>query len=240
MLPRVVPLAILLSTLVCLTACLPREGRNSDCIWPDEPLAAKTLRPSDRGYAEHLRQDVEFAQELAIEHMDAEFGPRATKPRPQQTANQVLLTCLGSLGGQIAKTHNIPPNELAPYFDRRNPVIDAAMILPFLLLYALLATLFAGWLLRRYPPHDGIATTLTMGVLSAFVFGVGGLLAGEEWSGLMENFRVGNGHLSYRLDRLPWVRHRIEFFVLCLALFCIAVLARYALARRKTYFGTVK
>jgi hypothetical protein len=40
-----------------------------------------------------------------------------------------------------------------------------------------------------------------------------GMMLGEVWSILMEVLRVGNGHLSYRTDRIPWVQHRVAAFV---------------------------
>ncbi|MGP0074655.1 MAG: hypothetical protein ACLPWF_22315 [Bryobacteraceae bacterium] len=210
---------------VFLTGCVRREGRNPDCRWPEDHAAA--LGPNQRGYADHLRGDVEFAEELAIEHMDAQFGPRSNKPRPQQTASQVLNTCLSSLVVEIAKTHNISPYEVVKYFGRRSLAVDAAVVLPYLALFVFFAAVLVGRLLRRYPPGDAWTVLLVIAILSSLVLAAAGVMVGEQWSGLAENIRVGNGHISYRLDRLPWVRHRLQFFVVCLALFWIAALARY-------------
>jgi hypothetical protein len=44
-------------------------------------------------------------------------------------------------------------------------------------------------------------------------------MLGQQWSTLVENVRVGTGHLSYRVNRLPWARHQMSFFVLCVVLF---------------------
>jgi hypothetical protein len=53
------------------------------------------------------------------------------------------------------------------------------------------------------------------------------MLVGEEWSILAESIRVNTKHLSYRVDRLPWVRHQIGFCFLCVVLFWGAAVARF-------------
>ena len=54
------------------------------------------------------------------------------------------------------------------------------------------------------------------------VFAAGGTLVGEMWSWLAESNRIGNGHMSYRVQRLPWVRHRTELFAGALIVFLLA------------------
>ena len=124
-----------------------------------------------------------------------------------------MNTCRDSLLKQISTSHNVPPKEVVQFFGRRSLAIDLAVILPFLLLYGLLATLLAGRLRRRYPPEDSMTVALAMALFCSLVFGVGGLLLGEEWSLTAESLRVGTGHLSYRVDRLPWAHHRIGLYL---------------------------
>jgi hypothetical protein len=218
--------AIVLLAAISLSGCVRRSGRNSDCKWPEEP-DARTLSPNQRGYARQLTDDVEFAEELAVEYMDAHHGPRSGEFKSQQAASQALNTCLGTLIEQIAKSHNVPPREVAKFFGRRSLAIDLAMILPFLLLYVFLAVMLAGKLRRRYPPADGWSVALIMVILSSLALGVVGTMLGEQWSTFLENIRIGTGHLSYRVDRLPWVRHRISFFVLCVAVFWGVAVVRF-------------
>ena len=214
------------------TGCVRREGRNSECIWPEEP-SARTLDPSRGGDARHLREDVEFAEELAVEYMDAQRRSQSGQLKAGRSPSEVMNTCRNSLLKQISTSHNVPPREVVQFFGRRSLAIDLAIILPFLLLYGLLATLLAGWLRRRYPPEDGMTAALAMALFCSLVFGIGGLLLGEGWSGTAESLRVGTGHLSYRVDRLPWARHRIGFFVLCVALFWLAAAVRFRVRQRR-------
>jgi hypothetical protein len=90
--PHRVATALVLLASISLTGCVRRDGRNSDCQWREEP-DAKALAPNQRGYASHLRKDVEFAEELAVEYMDAHHRPRSGKFKSQQAASQALNTC---------------------------------------------------------------------------------------------------------------------------------------------------
>ena len=54
---------------------------------------------------------------------------------------------------------------------------------------------------------------VVMTALAALAVSVVGVLAGELWSLMLEDRRVGNGHLSYRVDRIPWTQHRLGFFL---------------------------
>lgn len=228
------PFLAVLGLVISITSigCVRRVGRNSECIWPEEP-SARTLDPSRRDDARHLREDVEFAEELAVRYMDAGRRSQSGKLKPGLPPSQVMNTCRDSLLKQISTSHNVPPKEVIQFFGRRSLGIDLAVILPFLLLYGLLATLLAGWLRHHYPPEDSMTAALAMALFCSLVFGVGGLLLGEEWSLTAESFRVGTGHLSYRVDRLPWAQHRIGFFVLCVAIFWSAAAVRFRARQRR-------
>jgi hypothetical protein len=69
-------------------------------------------------------------------------------------------------------------------------------------------------------------------VFASLIFGVAGMMLGQQWSMLMENLRVGNGHLSYRVGRLPWMRHQIDFLVLCIVIFWGVAIAQFSAHRR--------
>ena len=109
--PHNLSAAIALLISVGLTGCVRRDGRNSDCKWPAE-LDAKPLHANQPDYAQHLSEDAEFAEELAIRYMDAHHGPRSGKFESQQAAGQAKNRCLGALFGEIGKSHDIPPGEV--------------------------------------------------------------------------------------------------------------------------------
>jgi hypothetical protein len=130
---------------IASTGCVRREGRNSECIWPQE-AGARTLDVSRPGDSWHLREDVELAEELAIRYMDAQRRSPSRQFNSGQPPGQVMNTCRDSLLKQVSTSHNVPPKAMLQFFGRRSLAIDVTVILPFLLLYGLLAALLAGWL----------------------------------------------------------------------------------------------
>lgn len=61
---------------------------------------------------------------------------------------------------------------------------------------------------------------------------IGSTMVGEMWSWLAEGYRVGNEHMTYRVHRLWWVRHRGEMFAISALIFALAVLGTGLRARR--------
>ena len=216
----------LLSLLIVLAGCVRRDGRNTDCQFPAEPNP-KTLDVTHPGDVPHLRADVEFADELAIEYLDAGRWQKSADPKAPQNRNQALNTCLSSLADEIGRIHNLPPKSLLSVFGQRSLAVDTAINLPFFVLFGFAAWLIAGMILRRYPPSEGWLTTLIFFTLATLVVGVVAMAIAQQWSLLAENLRVGNGHLSYRVDRVPFERHPIPLFAACVVLFWVAAAVRY-------------
>ena len=75
---------------------------------------------------------------------------------------------------------------------------------------------------------------MVMVLLLSVVFAGAGMLLGDVWCDVAETYRIGNSHMSYRLNRLLWPRHRAEFFVgLLLAFWLVAtVTARKVSSQR--------
>src|SRR5690242_16397195 len=139
-------LLVALAISLAYTGCVRRQGRNSDCIWPE--VNARPLDPSRRGDAGHLREDVELAEDLAVRYMDAQLRSQSAQLRPGRAPGEVTNTCRNSLLKQISTSHNVSPREVVQFFGRRSLASDFIVILPFFLLYALLAIMLAGWLLH--------------------------------------------------------------------------------------------
>lgn len=214
----------ILIAVIGLTGCVRRDGRNSNCKWPGEP-EAKTLDINQPGDGQHLRGDVEFAEELAIEYMDVHHGPR-----DPQSASEAKNRCMGILLREIGKAHGITAEEAFKFFGHRSMAVDVGMNLPFVLLYGLGADIMVRRLRRRYPRGEGWIALGVVVVLCSLAFGLGGLLMGGMWSGAAESLRVGSGHLSNREFRLPWNQHRGEIFALLVAVFVGIAAIRYRAA----------
>jgi hypothetical protein len=170
----------------------------------------------------HLRGDIEFAEELAIEHVDAHRGPRS-----QKSASEDLNTCLAALLEQIARSHGVSRTEIIENFGHPSIAIAIGEQLPFVLLYLFLSAVLVKRVFRRYPPEDGLAVRLVMILLSSLAAGIGGLLSGVQLAQLIEAIRVGNGHMSYRADRIPWAHYQASLFGLYFVLFWTSVAVRF-------------
>jgi hypothetical protein len=212
---------VILIAMIGLTGCVRRDGRNSDCKWPSHPQA-KTFQLNQPGYQQHLREDVEFAEELAIRYMDVHYGPR-----DPQAAGQAMNRCLGILLGEIGNDHGITAKEAFKFFGQRSMAVDIGINLPFILLYGLAGDILIRRLRRRYPPgEDWIALGVVI-VFYTLAFGFGGLLLGGMWSNAVESLRVGSGHLSNRALRLPWNRHQGEILAFLVVMFVGIAAVRY-------------
>lgn len=127
------------------------------------------LHRDQRGYATHLRADVEYAQELAVESMDAHYGPRSGNFKSHEVASQALNACLATLIEQIAESHHVPLKEVVNFVGRRSLAIDIAMTLPFVLLYGWLAAGVMNKLRDRYPLEDSRIVAVVMFLFASLV-----------------------------------------------------------------------
>lgn len=206
--------------LLCAAGCVRRDGRNSDCRWPAETAS----RPAD---ARHLSADAEFAEDLAIRYADTHYGLRTPYYVSAEAYDAARDRCMTALLEQAAKEHGIPTADVAASLGRNRAGIDIAVNLPFALLYGFLAAAVARMMWRRYPPAEhGWIPGAIMALFLSLVFAGGCTMFGELWSWVVETYRIGNDHMSYRAQRLPWVRHRPGLFAGALFVFWVAATAR--------------
>jgi len=196
--------------------CVRRDGRNSDCRWPAE-TSNHSADP------QHMSADAEFAEDLAIRYADTHFGPRS--PNPSEEYGAERDRCMGKLFQEIGKQHGVPVEQVSSSLGHNRAYIDVAEILPFAPLYGLAAVIIARMNWRRYSPDEyGWTPGITMALFVSLVLAAGSTMLGEVWIWVVEGFRVGNGHMSYRGDRLFWARHRFELFAAALLIFWLAAI----------------
>jgi len=87
----------------------------------------------------------------------------------------------------------------------------------------------ARWLCRNFPLDGGsdsiVALVITM--VASLLVSFLGVLVGEWYSITIEMIRVGNGHLSYRTQRIPWTQHHFGIFLSGVVLFLLVSGLRY-------------
>ena len=200
---------LLLATIgfsLCAAGCVRREGRNSDCKWPPETVAGPLT-------ARHLSEDAEFAEDLAIRYADVHHGLRT----PYYVSGEDYVAnrdrCKAMLFGEIADQHHVPVERVYDSLGQNRAYIDLAINLPFALIYCLVVAAVARAVWRRYPPAEsGWLPGATMILFLSVAFSIAFIMVGDIWARIAETYRVGNGHMSYRADRLLWVRHQPALF----------------------------
>ena len=207
-------LVVLMLFFLGAAGCVRRDGRNLDCRWPGETF-------NHSRSARHLSADAEFAEDLAIRYADSHFGPRS--PNPSEEYGAERDRCMRKLFEEIAKQHGVSVEQVSRSLGRNRAYIDVAEAVPFALLYSLAAVIVARMNWHRYSPDEhGWTPGITMALFVSLMLAAGSKMLGEVWIWIAEGLRVGNGHMSYRGDRLFWAKHRFELFAVALIIFWVA------------------
>ena len=187
-----------------------------NCVWsePDH----RTLNLATSADRSHLRFDAVTAEDMAIRWADQHAGHRPEWDEQCQACMETLFTGL-------AKNHSVDVATVRRYSRERDIVLDAAVIVGFAVIYAGVAYLVAGRIRRRFPPGEPgfwvMALTMSAG------FSLIGLLIGMFGSIIVEELRIGSGHLSFRMNRIPFRAHWLIFFAGGVIIFILASLLRY-------------
>ncbi|MGC2186191.1 MAG: hypothetical protein WA637_23175 [Terriglobales bacterium] len=88
---------------------------------------------------------------------------------------------------EIGKEHGVPAEVVAGSLGRNRAYIDIAEVLPFALLYGVIAIVAARIIWRRYrPAEDGWAPGITMALFVSLALAAGGTMLGEVWNWFVE------------------------------------------------------
>lgn len=197
------------------SGCILRPGMNSDCVWPSEKRRTLNLQePADR---EHLVLDAELIEELVDRYR---FHPAA-----EQRA------CEDRLRAAVAAIHSVQAMDMASASaDVSNRGLDLPVRLPVGGLFILSVAFVVRRVERRF---TGEALPLALGLIAASILLPGLFLwIGEFWTSVLQMIRVGSHHVGGRVDRLPWLQHQPQSFVVGVGLFWVIALVRWARGRR--------
>jgi hypothetical protein len=132
---------------------------------------------------------------------------------------------MATLFERISQRHAIDVGTVRHYAQRRDVIFDAAVLLAFAFAYVVMAYQLAGVVTRRFSDDERFALAVAMIIMSATAVFVA-RLAGDVWSIGAEVLRVGNGHLSYRTERLPWRQCRTSIIAATLGVFWLVAAVR--------------
>ena len=208
---------LLLTATVILTGCV-RPGDHPispNCVWSETDRRSLDLtKLSDR---RHLRSDAVTAEDMAIRWADKHFGHR-----PEW--DERCAECVETLFQGVANHHGLDIALVRQYSQDRDVFADAPVLVSFGIVYIFAVYLLMGRIIRRFPPGEPGFSIMT----SAMAVGVSlvGVLVGGLWSIVIEEFRLNSGHLSYRMNRIPFRSHWVMLFICCFLVFGLVALIR--------------
>ncbi len=213
---------LLLLLPAALVGCTGGKRIGSNCEWHDETVRWLDLRSQTQ--QRHLSDDAFVAEDLAIRYADSLGGPhRLGWDEYHQTRDQ----CMAALFNVIANNHHVTPGQVRQSLGHRRGRLDLVVVLSFIALYyGVVGRGIASWVHRCFPAGRKWLALAAVSISSVTVSSFG-VAIGELWSGALEALRVGNGHLSYRVSRIPWNAHRLDIFIVGVILFLLIALLRY-------------
>jgi hypothetical protein len=140
---------------------------------------------------------------------------------------------MATLFVRISRRHAIDVSTVREYAEQRDVIFDAAVLLVFAFAYVVIAYQLVGVVMRRFSGDERfglVAAVIFLSVMTVFV----AMLVGDIWSIAAEVLRVGNGHLSYRTERLPWRQYRTSIIATALSVFWLVAAVRIQTRRGQT------
>ena len=201
-------LTISLLTLAFLAGCTRPSQPGIGCEWHEY-----------QGEKRPHREDAEIAEDTAIRYADAHAGLRTGRYEGPELYVATREKCMEVLFAAIAKNHGVPLEKVRQASFERPVLFNACVILAFTLLYGLVAIVIARMVRRRVELEDGVSIVMTVSLIASLLVSGAGAMAGDIWSISAETYRLGNGHLSYRTNQVPWIRCRLWFFFGGLAIY---------------------
>jgi len=175
--------------------CIPRDRVNKTCEWTgDTGFPIDSRNPA---HQEHLVEDAQLAEELAIRYADAEFGRRFGVEHHGGLIDDGRLRrdCLSRMFHTIEENHGVTSEQIRVARGQRNRTFDLAVGLLFLPLYSLGVAIVCRWLCRRFSSNERYAGLVATGLASIAVTLVA-LQCLRLWAAVWEVVRVGNGHMT--------------------------------------------
>ena len=161
-----------------------------------------------------LRRDAEVAEHLAIRYADAHSGPHSGNFESMAEYGRVKDQQMAEMFKTVAARYGVSENQVRESLTRRPVGVDLLVMLSFAAFYAWVADI----IVRR--------TSIVMTAYASVVLSGVAVLVVETGAMFVESVRLGTGHLSYRLERVPWSHHRLVLFIAALALCWLVAMFR--------------
>jgi hypothetical protein len=133
---------------------------------------------------------------------------------------------MATLFAAAASTHGVDAQQVRDLLGQRPLELDLSVVLSFAILYALVSNIIVSGILGRFPVDQPTPAVIAFLIIAPVLSACAGLAFGL-WAGTIEMVRLGNMHMSYRVDRLPFSQHPFGLFVSGAVLFWATVAFRY-------------
>jgi hypothetical protein len=192
---------------------------------------AISVHPSEPITPRQLTHDAEFVEDLGIRYADARFGPRSGHFESMEGYGRRRDACIAQLFQLVARNDAVTDNQVRASLTHRPIEFDLAVVLSFLIIYSWLANALSFQIWHSQAQDDVERRAKIISVYAAILLGLTFVMLGEAWCDTMETIRLGNGHESYRGERVPWVHHYYLEYVGGAAIFCGAIMLHRRAAR---------
>ena len=223
------PVSALLLLTACGSGCAALADRSAPCDWTNEPAATLDLRNASQ--RRHLAGDALAAEDVAIRYADARRGHRSGNYDGAAAYRDARERCMAALFETIASRHGVTVPQVHAALGNRNTLSDFIVVASFYLVYVYGAARVAGWLVRSLD-FDARWPVVVATLVASVPMSLAGVLSGALWSGVIEMIRIGNDHLSYRAERIPWDRHWTAILLACAGTFTLTAFVEYRRHRR--------
>jgi hypothetical protein len=177
--------------------------------------AARPLNPSRWIDRQHLRNDVEFAEEIGVR-----FGDSRRKAEGRDGEHLRQRECTDALLAAVAIRHNVAIEDLSAMRGERPVAVDAILLIVFGAVFVWFTSMVVDQLSSRLSDLQPWIWQLSVVVLALATAGAG-LVALNLLATTLEIARLWDGHMSYRAGRLPWERHFEWVLAAGFTTFCI-------------------
>jgi hypothetical protein len=202
---RMLPIWFVLQ--ITLMGCINKT--HPACEWSaPAPRRLDLTRLLDR---QRLAHNGHTAEDAAIRYADSLAHNRFEYTR-------FRTECMNVLFSKVAEVNGVTLDEAHKSLDIRPLGFDVIVELSFVALYY--------WFVGRHVARrihwlyrESFSNALLLIAFASIIVSALAVLIGEFWTGALETIRIGNGHISYRIERIPWQHHRLEIVILGMVLF---------------------
>jgi hypothetical protein len=181
--------------VVAVSGCIDRGRVNARCAWTGDTTFPIDLLSAE--HQQHLINDAQLAEEIAIRYADAEHERRFGSNGHGGLVDNGRFRneCMARLAAAIESNHGVTAEQVRVAREQRNPLFDLAAALSFLPLYCLGVAMVCRRLRRRFSSDQRYVSAAVTG-LASIAASFLGLQWGQLWLVIWEMIRVGNSHLG--------------------------------------------